>query len=130
MVRVRAGETPDAVDADAVLALSRRFGLDAQPLLARVAVVARAPGELPQLKVYTCGRAHPSAPPTGLAALALAAERVDWLPLGRQQSVLTPAGPMRLPSARWLPDGTAQLEFAPLRVQLDGAEADSLPVAG
>jgi hypothetical protein len=131
VVRARAGESTDAVSPAEAQSLAKHFGLDEQPLLARVAVLARAPGELPRLKVYTCGRAHPSAPPTGLAALALAAERVDWLPLRAGASVQTPAGPMQLPTAaRRLPDGTADLEFAPLRVQLARANADSLPVAG
>jgi hypothetical protein len=110
--------------------LAAHFGLDEQPLLARVAVLARAPGEPTRLKVYTCGRAHPSAPPTGLAALALAAERVDWLTLRPGASVQTPAGPMQLPAARRHADGTADLEFAPLLVQLARARADRLPVAG
>jgi hypothetical protein len=129
IVRLRPGETPSDVAPDDVQALAKRFGLDAEPLLARVALVAC--GDDATVKVFTCGaREHPSAPPTGLAALALASQRVGWLPLAPLAQVATPAGPMQLPRAQWLADDTARLDFAPLVVSLERSGAVALPVAG
>lgn len=50
----------------------------ADPLRSRLAVLSLG-SPRPFVKFYTCGRMHPGAPLTGLAALAIAAKRVPWL---------------------------------------------------
>lgn len=50
------------------------------------------------VRFFTCGRMHPGAPLTGLAALALAAETTDWLaPLRQSRVVRHRRGEDRLP---------------------------------
>jgi hypothetical protein len=68
----------DLPEALALWAEGRAFGAFADPLRSRLVALAPA-GARPQAKFYTCGRAHPGAPLTGLATLALASPRVGWL---------------------------------------------------
>jgi hypothetical protein len=57
---------------------ARRFAAFENPLQSRLAAIAPH-GTRPYVRFYTCGRAHPGAPLTGLATLALAASRLGWL---------------------------------------------------
>jgi hypothetical protein len=90
------------------------------PLRARVAVVAlAAEGDAPRARFFTCGgRAHPSAPLTGLAVLALAARSLAWLDLRGATHVASEAGPMPLPLALEAADGTSRVEFPGVVVAL------------
>ena len=65
-------------DALALWREGRRFGAFEDPLRSRLVALAPA-GERAAVKFYTCGRMHPGAPLTGLAVLAAAADRIDWL---------------------------------------------------
>jgi hypothetical protein len=68
------------------------------PLRSRLAAVA-PDGMRAGVKFFTCGRAHPGAPLTGLAVLSVAGERVEWLAsalLGRE--VEHPRGTDMLPT--------------------------------
>jgi len=74
------GREPDSFDVPEVLELwktARPFGFD-NILRSRLAAIFPTEPH-PFVKFYTCGRAHPGAPLTGLAALAMAARQVDWL---------------------------------------------------
>jgi hypothetical protein len=97
-------------------------GGDGTPLRARVAVVAAAPAcGPPRARFFTCGgRAHPSAPLTGLAVVALAARRLPWLGLAGAAAVRTEAGPMPLPRVTAEPGGTSRVEFPGVVVDLLG----------
>jgi hypothetical protein len=129
VVRTRPGEAPAQVPIAELRRLVRRFGLDQEPLLARIAVVSCEGASDLRLQVFTCGeRVHPSAPPSGLAVLVLAASQLGWLPLRGGERVATPAGPMQLPRAHRHVDGSAPLRFAPLLVQLE--RTLSIQVAG
>jgi hypothetical protein len=91
-----------------------RFGLDRDPLLARLAVVHRDARSSTHARFFTCGeREHPSAPLTGLGVLALAS-RNGATELGAMRAVTTPAGAMDLPHVDIADDGTAAFEFAQL----------------
>jgi len=76
------GRELDSFDLPEVLQLwkaARPFGFD-NILQSRLAAIFPADPH-PFVKFYTCGRAHPGAPLTGLAALAMAARQLDWLAL-------------------------------------------------
>jgi hypothetical protein len=118
VVRARAGEDPAEFTLAEATHLWRCFGLDRQPLLARLAVVDPATQPCPRVKFFTCGeREHPSAPLTGLAVLALAAQRQNWRQLALCQRVITPAGPMTLPTVQAARDREVTIEFPPVRVE-------------
>ncbi|MEM9301767.1 MAG: hypothetical protein AAGE01_06635 [Pseudomonadota bacterium] len=70
------------------------------------------------LRAFTCSkRRHPSAPPTGLAVLAVAAARLDWLPPGTRH-VRTLDGDLALPDLRQGPRGY-QFDFSQSTVSLE-----------
>jgi hypothetical protein len=93
-----------------------RFGFD-DPLRSRLAAVCLG-GGLPRAKFFTSGRAHPGAPLTGLAALALAAGQVDWLaPLARVGRLEHRRGIDSLPQVRNAAGG-ARVELCPIHVLL------------
>ncbi len=74
------GRAPESFAVPEVLALweaARPFGFD-NILRARLAAIFPADPH-PFVTFYTCGRMHPGAPLTGLAALAMAARQVAWL---------------------------------------------------
>jgi hypothetical protein len=48
-------------------------------LQSRLVALCPRDGARPFARFFTCGRVHPGAPLTGMAALAMAAQRVDWL---------------------------------------------------
>jgi hypothetical protein len=74
------------------------------------------------VKFFTCGdRVHPSAPLTGLAVLAIAGARLGWTALTSSARVVTRAGAMALPGVVGRVDGTVDLTFPPLLVELDHA---------
>ncbi len=92
---------------------AKSFGF-ANPLQARL--VALAPSDpCPAAKFFTCGRAHPGAPLTGLATLTLAAAHADWLAtLLKTGEIEHARGRDLLPMSR-----DAAIEFAPIQVKLD-----------
>ena len=119
VVRVRAGEAVHDFPVSEALALWRRFGLAREPLASRMAVVG-SDAAMPCVKFFTCGeREHPSAPPTGLAVLAIAAQRLGWEDLRAARHVITPAGVMEVPRVHARADCTTTLEFPPILVGLD-----------
>src|SRR5262245_8199498 len=113
----------EALTLDEVLALwqaGRRFGAFANPLQSRLAAVAPDGGRA-RVRFFTCGRMHPGAPLTGLATLAVAAGRVDWLAgLLRGGAVEHRRGVDALPAVRATPHGAA-IEFPAIHVVLHGA---------
>jgi len=119
VVRARAGEEVHDFPVSEALALWRRFRLGREPLASRMAVVG-SDAAMPRVKFFTCGeREHPSAPPTGLAVLAIAAERLGWEGLRAARHVITPAGVMEVPRVHALADRTTTLEFPTVLVALD-----------
>lgn len=102
-------------DALALWQEAQRFGFT-NPLQSRL--VALAAGEsVPTAKFFTCGRAHPGAPLTGLATLALAAPHADWLgQLLAAGEIVHARGKDALPAVRG-----ADIEFAPIMVTLTSA---------
>jgi hypothetical protein len=97
VVLARPGEDVRRFTLAEAVRLWTRFGLRAEPLLARLAVVAPGTEAPSTVKFFTCGdREHPSAPLTGLAVLSVAARRLAWpcLAVGR---VVTAAGTVPLP---------------------------------
>lgn len=110
----------DAFGLDQALALwaeaGERFGF-ADPLRGRLAVIDAA-ADTPRVKFFTCGRQHPGAPLTGLAALSLAADRSARLaPLRRAGQVAHPRGSDALPQVRLTPAGT-RIDLPAIHVQL------------
>lgn len=91
---------------------------DGERPLARVAILHHGGGGEARLRFFTCSdREHPSAPPTGLAVLHLARERLGWgPPIDR---ALSPAGPVPSPATRFESGGTAEVQFAPVLVRLE-----------
>jgi hypothetical protein len=82
IVRLSSADERERFDLAEVLALwdeARKFSGFDNPLQCRLVALDAGSGELPFAKFYTCGRAHPGAPLTGMAALAMAAGRVGWL---------------------------------------------------
>ncbi|HEY8156150.1 MAG TPA: hypothetical protein VII72_18615 [Myxococcota bacterium] len=123
VLRVRAGEEVHEFPASEAQSLWRRFGLAREPLASRMAVVG-GDANAPRVKFFTCGeRAHPSAPPTGLAVLAIAAQRLGWEAVRAARRVITPAGEMEMPRFHLLADGSATFEFPTILVALDSAPA-------
>ena len=119
VVRARPDDDPAELTVKEAVALWRYFGLDRQPLLARMAVVQLNARPLPSVKFFTCGqREHPSAPLTGLAILALAAQRLEWRDLTTAGRVMTPNGPMALPRVHPVGETRVRIEFPPVIVEL------------
>jgi hypothetical protein len=107
-----------------------RFGLDRDPLLARLAVVHRRTRETTYARFFTCGeREHPSAPLTGLGVLALAS-RTENPELDGMEAVTTPVGVMDLPHVDIARDGTAAFGFAQLLAKVTPVEPPSVVDAG
>jgi hypothetical protein len=82
IVRLSGTDELEQFDLPQVLALwseARTFSGFDNPLQSRLVALAPRPGQRPFAKFYTCGRAHPGAPLTGMATLAMASGRVDWL---------------------------------------------------
>jgi hypothetical protein len=126
LIQARPDEDAAGFPVAEALALWRSFGLEREPLLSRMAVV-QVDGPTPRAKFFTSGdRAHPSAPLTGLAVLALAAGRLGWSALRAAEVVATPGGVMPLPHAAPLSAGAARIEFPALLVQLE-APAGAAP---
>lgn len=123
ILQTRSGEDVSEVPIEVAFQAWRQLGLEGDPLLSRIAVV-QTRRTIPRVKFFTCGvRDHPSAPPTGLAVMALIGQRLGWN-LGN--SVETRTGVMTLPRVRLLANGAAQVEFRPVVVCL----APQLKVAG
>ena len=119
VVRTAPGEDPMDFTVEEAFALWRHFGLDRQPLRARLAVVQPSASPLPRVKFFTCGqREHPSAPLTGLAVLAFVAQRLEWLEIIHACQVLTPSGLIGLPGIYPLESGRVRIEIQPVVVQL------------
>jgi hypothetical protein len=94
----------------------QRFGFD-DPLRARLAALA-CDGPVPRAKFFTCGRAHPGAPLTGLAVLALLARQLPRLaPLAAPGRVEHPRGADALPLVRDTAEGTA-IDLSPIQALL------------
>jgi hypothetical protein len=119
IVRTGRGEDPLDFTVDEAFALWRHFGLDRQPLRARLAVVQPSGSPLPRVKFFTCGRReHPSAPLTGLAVLAFVTQRLEWPEIIHAGRVLTPSGVIELPGIYPLTSGRVRIEIQPVVVQL------------
>jgi len=98
---------------------ARSLGGFDDPLRSRLAAVA-PDGMRAGVKFFTCGRAHPGAPLTGLAVLSVAAEQVAWLAsalLGRE--VEHPRGTDVLPTVATTAQGT-EVRLPPVDVVLCG----------
>ncbi len=118
VVRTRSGESTDAFSLDDALTLWQHFGMDRVPLLSRMTVVDG--DRHPQVRCFTCGtRAHPSAAPTGLAVVALAARHLDWLPR-LPARVRTPGGTVHTPRVEVARDGVADVHFPEVLVTIAG----------
>jgi hypothetical protein len=97
---------------------ARTFGFQ-NPLQSRLAAVSPGPVG-PYASFYTCGRMHPGAPLTGLAALSLAAGQVDWLgELVKAGHVTHRRGQDAIPPAR-LHEGRMEIQFPAVQVLLEG----------
>jgi hypothetical protein len=116
----------EAFGLDEVLALwhaaRAHFASTSFASLLRCRLAAVAPdGPRPFVKFYTCGRLHPGAPLTGLAALAVTAGHVDWL-----ADLLSPGqiehrrGVDALPAVCATPTAT-HIGFSAIHVLLHGA---------
>jgi hypothetical protein len=118
VVRTRPGESTDAFSLDDALTLWQHFGMDRAPLLSRM-IVVEGDRHL-QVRCFTCGtRAHPSAAPTGLAVVALAARHLDWLPR-LPATVRTPGGTVHTPRVEVASDGAADVHFPEVLVTIAG----------
>jgi hypothetical protein len=110
-------------DLPEVLALWRQArqysGFD-NPLQSRLVALAPQAGGRPFAKFYTCGRPHPGAPLTGLATLAMASSRVNWLAsLLEGSTVEHRRGTDPLPSVRAARNGF-EIGFPAIDVHLHG----------
>ncbi|MBK8724542.1 MAG: hypothetical protein IPL96_00465 [Holophagaceae bacterium] len=124
------GEDPAAFTVPDAMALADRFGLTAEPLRSRVAVLQSAAPGPPRARFFTCGeREHPSAPLTGLAVVALAARRLGWRELAATDRLHTAAGPLPFPEVADRLDGRVDVAFPALLVHLGpyGADPESRP---
>jgi hypothetical protein len=118
VVRLRPTERVDDFTLSEALTLWKAFGLERKPLLSRLAVV-QCDSRPVAVRFFTCGeRAHPSAPLTGLAVLALAGELLDWLGVETTERVLTDLGLMDVPHVQISSAGTASVTFPPVLVGL------------
>ncbi len=110
IVRLANAEELDSFDVPDALALwdavRGPWGF-ADRLRSRLAVFSSG-DRVPRVKFYTCGRMHPGAPLTGLATLAIAAERVSWLaPLLRAGEIAHRRGNDALPRVHHTARGAA-----------------------
>lgn len=118
VVKTRPGESPGAFALADALALWRQFGMNRVPLLSRIAVVDGDDRGHPEVKFFTCWtRAHPSAPLTGLAVLALVSQSFKWFPTA-PSTVGTPGGAVRVPRVHLARDGSAEVRFPEVLVTL------------
>jgi hypothetical protein len=110
----------DRFDLDQALALWEAacpYGFD-NPLRSRLAAIFLGARQ-PYVKFYTCGREHPGAPLTGLAALAMASAKVAWLaPVRDAGQVEHRRGVDALPAVHDL-----AIDFPAIHVLLHGARA-------
>ena len=91
-----ADELIDAFGLEDALVLWAHFGFLDAPLRARLGFLA-GPGPRPQAAFFACGgRAHPSAPLTGLAVLAAARRGLSWPELRGLDAVETGVGTIAL----------------------------------
>lgn len=109
LVELPTDHSLEAFGLDAALALwaeaRQQFGL-ADPLRGRLAALSRR-GDTPQVKFFTSGRAHPGAPLTGLATLALATQHLPSIhALLAGGRVAHPRGEDQLPQVRINADRT------------------------
>jgi hypothetical protein len=123
IVRLPGTADLDAFGLEETLALwdeARRHSGFEDPLRSRL--VALAPADsCPRAKFFTCGRAHPGAPLTGLATLALAARHVGWLSsLFEAGRVEHARGVDPLPDVRATPDGL-EIPFPAIHAVLKAA---------
>jgi hypothetical protein len=108
-------------DALALWAEARQFSGFTNPLQSRLAAIVPRPGNAPFVRFYTCGRLHPGAPLTGLAALALAATSVPWLDsILKGRAIEVRRGVDPLPQARATKEGH-EVAFAPINAVLKAA---------
>ncbi len=122
MVEVAPGEDPAAFTVAGAMVLAERFGLTAEPLRSRIAVLDCAGGGPPRARFFTCGeREHPSAPLTGLAVLAVAGRRLGWPGLDRPAHLQTSAGLLPFPGVAEHPGGAVDVDFPELIVHLGAA---------
>lgn len=113
------GEDPAAFTVPDAMALADRFGLTAEPLRSRVAILQSAAPGPPRARFFTCGeREHPSAPLTGLAVVALAGRRLGWRELAAADHLHTAAGPLPFPKVADGLDGRVEVGFPALLVHL------------
>jgi hypothetical protein len=110
-------ETFDLPEVLAMWNAAKPFGFD-NPLRSRlVALFPNSPH--PYAKFYSCGRMHPGAPLTGLAALSVAVRQVDWLAcLLKEGRIAHRRGVDTLPMMTAAPTGT-EIEFCPIHVTLE-----------
>jgi hypothetical protein len=119
LVGARPSEPDDKLTLDEARRLWDRFGFLDSPLRARLAFL-RGIAPTPRASFFTCGgRAHPSAPLTGLAVLAVARRRLDWPEIRGLEVVETSVGPIALPNVWTARDGASTFEFPSVVVQLD-----------
>ncbi|MFN8011895.1 MAG: hypothetical protein U0P81_10885 [Holophagaceae bacterium] len=124
LVEVRDDEDPAAFTVAQAMALAAAFGLDAEPLRCRVAVLRAGAGG-PEAKFFTCGeREHPSAPLTGLVLVALLGRRLGWKGFEGAAGLRTGAALLPLPLVAGGADGTVDVAFADLVVHLDPPRED------
>jgi hypothetical protein len=98
---------------------ARSYSGFTDPLRCRLAAVCPT-GAVPFAKFFTCGRTHPGAPLTGLATLALAAARVEWLaPLLQCGRLRHRRGVDPIPVVHPGPHD-AEIRFTPIDVVLQG----------
>jgi len=130
VIQAAPGERAAAFSVAELTQIGEQFDFAREPLLARIAVIDGPPvngaAAEPFAKFVTCGeREHPSAPLTGLAVLAIVAQRLDWRYLRQAAHLRTHAGLMSLPRVDVYTNETARVEFAGLIVSLD---LESAPV--
>lgn len=102
-------------DAQGLWREARPYGF-ANPLQSRLVAVAPG-GARPAARFYTCGRAHPGAPLTGLATLALARNHADWLAcMLKDGAIAHPRGVDALPIMR-----DEGIQFCPIQVRICSA---------
>lgn len=119
LVGLREDEDPAAFSVAQAMELAGAFGLGAEPLRCRVALLQTGDAAGPRARFFTCGeREHPSAPLTGLVLVALLGLRGGWTDLEAAPALRTAAGTLPLPQVVAGTAGAVDVAFPELFVHM------------
>lgn len=119
LVGLREDEDPAAFSVAQAMELAGAFGLGAEPLRCRVALLQTREAAGPRARFFTCGeREHPSAPLTGLVLVALLGLRAGWKDLEAAPGLRTTAGFLPLPQVAAGAAGAVDVAFPELFVHM------------